>query len=195
MPPKARGEYIETDTGNKVSRRSQIHGTQHIILGGRTVIQADVCIRGDLCRAPSHHTSSNPNSTASNVSVAIGRYTFLSRGCTLRPPSKTHRGVFSYFPLKIGDHTFVGKEAIIEAASIGSNVHIGAGAIIQKFCIIKDFVKVLEGTVVPAGMVVPSFSIVGGSPGRVIGEVGDGFGVGDGMVEGGDLRELWRMTG
>jgi dynactin-5 len=45
-------------------------------------------------------------------------------------------------------------------------------------------------------MVVPPMSIVGGRPGRVIGEVGEGWGVsvggGEGWVEGGDLRELVR---
>jgi len=215
MPPKAvKGEYIETvipnpslrkptetntspqDTGNKVSRKSQIHGTQNIILGGRTVIQAEVCIRGDLHKTltpstPTSTTAAAQEQKQSNVAVAIGRYTFLSKGCLLRPPSKLHRGVYSYYPLKIGDHVFIGENCFVEAAVVGSNVHISRGSVIGKFAIIKDCVKVLEGTVVPAGMVVPSFSVVGGRPGRVVGEVGDGWGVGEGS-EGGDLRELWR---
>lgn len=51
-------------------------------------------------------------------------------------------------------------------------------------------------------MVVPAGSIVGGKPGRVIGEVGEGWGVSSGAVggpggeggwvEGGELRELVR---
>lgn len=46
-------------------------------------------------------------------------------------------------------------------------------------------------------MVVPAGSIVGGKPGRVIGEVGEGWGVAGGnagelWVEGGELRELVR---
>ncbi|KAI9874794.1 MAG: hypothetical protein M1830_009286 [Pleopsidium flavum] len=224
MPPKAvKGEYIETvflpsplppnqtsvltntpppqDTGNKVSRKSQIHGTQNIILGGRTVIQADVCIRGDLHKTlapPSSSTTSAPaqdqkQQQHSNVAVAIGRYTFLSKGSLLRPPSKLHRGLYSYYPLKIGDHVFIGENCFVEAAVVGSNVHIGKGSVIGKFAIIKDCVKVLEGTVVPAGMVVPSWSVVAGRPGRVVGELGDGWGVGEGS-EGGDLRELWRSV-
>ncbi|KAI9644100.1 hypothetical protein NHQ30_007452 [Ciborinia camelliae] len=157
-----KGEYIETDTGNKVSRRSQIIGTTNIILGGKTVIQAEVIIRGDLLRTiPPGEKAGSP------VAVAIGR-------------------TFSYFPLKIGDHVFVGSGSIIEAAMLGNHVHIGANSVVGKFVIVKDFVKILEGTVVPPGMVIPSFSVVGGVPGRVVGEVAEG------EIEGMDLREIYR---
>lgn len=201
-PPK--GEYIETDTGNKVARRSQLHGTQHIILGGRAVIQPQVCIRGDLVRTlppPSSSTADPPESDAaaraqqqqqSTVAVAIGRYSFISSGSVLRPPYKLHRGKMSYHPLKIGEHVFVGPNCVIEAASIGDRVHVGAGSVLGRFAILKEGCLVLKGTVVPGGMVVPSGCVIGGRPGRVLGEVGDGYGFGE---MGGDLRELWRRTG
>ncbi|KAF4164576.1 hypothetical protein CNMCM6936_008995 [Aspergillus lentulus] len=101
MPPKqAKGEYIETDTGNKISRRSQIHGTQHIILGGKTVIQADAVIRGDLYRSSSSSSSSTSADGSSrpsqpstpSVAITIGRYSYISRQAVLRPPSRLHRG-------------------------------------------------------------------------------------------------------
>lgn len=46
-------------------------------------------------------------------------------------------------------------------------------------------------------MIIPPGSVVGGRPGRVIDEVGEGWGAGSGgpgeeWVEGGDLRELVR---
>lgn len=208
MPPATgtkppRGEYIETDTGNKVARRAQLHGTQHIILGGRAVIQPQVCIRGDLVRTlspPSSSTVDPPESDAAaraqqqqnTVAVAIGRYSFISSGSVLRPPYKLHRGKTSYHPLKIGEHVFIGPNCVIEAASIGDRVHIGAGSVLGRFAILKEGCRVLEGTVVPGGMVVPSGCVIGGRPGRVLGDVGDGYGFGD---MGGDLRELWRRTG
>ncbi|TVY25072.1 Dynactin subunit [Lachnellula hyalina] len=181
----AKGEYIETDTGNKVSRRSQIIGTTNIILGGKTVIQAEVIIRGDLLRA--HQNSAEKQ--GSPVAVAIGRYCFFSKGCELRPPGKVYKGWFSHYPLKIADHVFIGPSSVIEAALIGSHVSIGANCTIGKFAIIKDYVKVLDGTVVPPNMVVPSFSIVAGRPGRVVGEIAEG------EVEGMDLREVYRGIG
>ena len=201
MPPKprptARGDYLETETGNKVSRKAQLYGTQHVFLTGRAVIQPLVCIRGDLRpTAPSSSTdpSSKPTAPTYATSITIGRYTFLSTGCVLRPPYRLQQGAMVYSPLKIGDHVFVGEGCVIEAASIGDHVYIGKGAIVGKMAIIKDGVKVLEGAVVPTGMVVASGSVVGGQPGRVVGDVGDGWGAHEGM-EGGDMRELWRSVG
>ncbi|KAK2747998.1 hypothetical protein FQN57_001589 [Myotisia sp. PD_48] len=194
MPPKAiKGEYIETDTGNKVSRRNQVHGTQRIILGGKTVIQADVCIRGDLYRQQTASSSTSAGSPQSSVAVTIGRYTYLSRSCLLRPPSRLHRGVHSYYPLKIGDHVFVGEKTVVEAAQVGNHVHIGRDVVIGSMAILKDYVVVLDGAVVPSGMVIPSWSVVGGAPARVVGEVGEGYGV-EG-ADGGITRERYRMVG
>ncbi|PWY64630.1 hypothetical protein BO83DRAFT_411256 [Aspergillus eucalypticola CBS 122712] len=164
MPPKApKGEYIETDTGNKISRRSLIHGTQHIILGGKTVIQADAVIRGDLYRSSSSSTSTSTSSdpaggggggggsapNSPSVAITIGRYSYISRQAILRPPSRLHRGVYSFYPLKIGDHVFVGERAVVEAATVGNHVHIGKDAVVGSMAILKDFVCVLDGAVVP----------------------------------------------
>ncbi|KAJ5808469.1 Dynactin Arp1 p25 subunit [Penicillium riverlandense] len=198
MPPKAvKGEYIETDTGNKISRRSQIHGTQHIILGGKTVIQAEAVIRGDLYRLPSSSSGDpstpTPSSNTPSVAVTVGRYSYISKGAILRPPSRLHRGVHSFYPLKIGDHVFVGERAVVEAASLGNHVQIGAGASVGSMAIIKDFACVLDDAAVPPGMVVPSWCVVGGRPARIVGEVGEGFGV-EG-AEGGLARERYRVVG
>lgn len=195
------------DTGNKISRRSQIHGTQHIILGGKTVIQAEAVIRGDLYRLPSTSSTSssisndpnnpNPNppqpSNAPSVAITVGRYTYISKSVVLRPPSRLHRGVHSFYPLKIGDHVFVGEAAVVEAASLGNHVHVGAGATVGSMAILKDFAVVLDGAVVPPGMVVPSWCVVGGRPARIVGEVGEGYGV-EG-AEGGLARERYRVVG
>ena len=99
----------------------------------------------------------------------------------------------SYHQLKIGEHVFVGPDCVIEAASIGDRVHIGARSVVGRFAILKDSCRILEGTIVPAGMVVASGCVVGGRPGRIVGEVGDGYGMGEGM--GGELRQLWKRTG
>lgn len=89
---------------------------------------------------------------------------------------------------------FIGEGCVIEAASVGDHVVVGKGAVVGRMAILKDGSKVLEGAVVPGGMVVPSGCVVGGVPARVVGVVGDGWGVGEGS-EGGGLRELWRGVG
>ncbi|RAH85244.1 trimeric LpxA-like protein [Aspergillus japonicus CBS 114.51] len=215
MPPKApKGEYIETDTGNKISRRSLIHGTQHIILGGKTVIQSDAVIRGDLYRSssssssassashkPTPSTSSTSGAASASasqtqtpsVAITIGRYSYIARQAILRPPSRLHRGVYAFYPLKIGDHVFVGERAVVEAASVGNHVHIGRDAVVGSMAILKDFAYVLDGAVVAPGMVVPSWCVVGGAPARIVGEVGEGYGV-EG-AEGGMARERYRVVG
>ncbi|KAJ5887877.1 Dynactin Arp1 p25 subunit [Penicillium taxi] len=195
--PQAKSEYIETDTGNKISRRSQIHGTQHIILGGKTVIQAEAVIRGDLFRTPTTTASTDgstaPQTNTPSVAITVGRYSYISKGAILHPPSRSHRGVHSFYPLKIGDHVFVGEGAVVEAASLGNHAHVGAGAMVGSMAIIKDYAVVLDKAVVPPGMIVPSYCVVGGIPARIVGEVGEGYGV-EG-AEGGMARERYRVVG
>ncbi|TGZ82938.1 dynactin [Ascodesmis nigricans] len=163
-PKQSRGEYIETDTGNKVSRKSVIMGSQNIILGGKTIIQADCTIRGDLRRP------AQPGSQG-QVALAVGRFCIFARSTVLRPPGKMHRGVYSHYPMKLGDHVFIGDGAVVEAAIIGSYVHIGKDCVIGKFAIIKDCVKIEDGTVIAPNSVIPPFSLVAGRPGVVVEEL------------------------
>ncbi|EJP67557.1 Dynactin subunit 5 [Beauveria bassiana] len=191
----AKGDYIETDTGNKVARKAVLVGTQNIVLGGKTVIQPEVMIRGDLVRTAPSSSSSSSSSTpssgaaASNTAVAIGRYCFLSRGVTLRPPGRMYKGAYTYMPLRLGDHVFVGAASVVQAASVGSHVSIGRGCTVGEFAIIKDYVKVLDGATIAPFSVIPSFSIVAGQPARVVGEIPEG---GHDEFE---LRDLYKTVG
>ncbi|SCV69918.1 BQ2448_1312 [Microbotryum intermedium] len=155
----SKSDYIETDSGNKVSRKCVISGSQNIILGGKTLIQPGVIIRGDLRRA---------GATGAAVVVSIGKYCVLGEGCILRPPAKTYKGIFSYYPMKIGDYVHIGAGSIIEAATIGSGVEIGKNCIIGSMSIIKDNAKILENSVVGPGTVVPSLTEWGGSPATIL---------------------------
>lgn len=92
-------------------------------------------------------------------------------------------------PLRMGDHVFVGQGTVVQAAWVGSHVHIGHGVTIGEFAIIKDYVRILEGSVVPPNMVIPSFSIVGGRPARVVGEVPEG------AHESFEMRDLYKTVG
>jgi dynactin-5 len=63
-------EYIETASGNKVCRKSVLCGSQNIMLMGKTIIQSDCIIRGDL------------------ANVKIGRHCIISTKAVIRPPFK-----------------------------------------------------------------------------------------------------------
>jgi dynactin 5 len=91
-------------------------------------------------------------------------------------------------PLRLGDHVFIGESSVVQAATVGSHVHIAKDVVVGEFAIIKDYVKILEGTIIPANMVIPSFSIVAGQPARIIGEVPEG---GHEQFE---LRELYKAV-
>lgn len=49
-----------------------------------------------------------------------------------RPPYKTYRGNFNYYPMKIGDHVHIGANTIVEAAQIGNHVEIGKNCVIVR---------------------------------------------------------------
>ena len=72
--------YIETETGNKVSRKSNIYGSQNIVLGGKTIVKDSCILRGDFQR------------NSSGVSIAIGKYTILEKGVQIIPPERIVKG-------------------------------------------------------------------------------------------------------
>lgn len=87
-------EYVQTAmTGNKVSRKATILGSQNIILGGKCIIQHGAIIRGDLKRIPASSTTAvSQSQPAQSVSIFIGRYCILAESSVIRPPYKTYKG-------------------------------------------------------------------------------------------------------
>lgn len=98
---------LTQDSGNKVSRRAAITGTANITLGGRTVIMADVQLRGDL--KPTRPMPSQSGKETTPISINIGRCTVISTGSVIKPPARISRGQVHYYPMKIGDNVFVGE--------------------------------------------------------------------------------------
>lgn len=85
------------------------------MLGGRTVIMADVYMRGDLHRSSTSTSGGGADAekggsgaSAPTTAISIGRYTVVATGCTLRPPARISRGQMSYYPIRIGDNVFMG---------------------------------------------------------------------------------------
>jgi dynactin-5 len=104
-----------------------------------------------------------------------------------RPPYKTYRGAFNYYPMKVGDYVHIGANTIVEAATIGNNVEIGKNCVIVntirlstfsyspltyygllpqgKFTIIKDCAKIADNSIIPPNTVIPALTLFAGSPG------------------------------
>lgn len=54
----------------------------------------------------------------------------LQYSSCIRPPYKTYRGNFNYYPMKIGDYVHIGANTVVEAATIGNHVVIGKNCVI-----------------------------------------------------------------
>ncbi|XP_054718709.1 dynactin subunit 5-like [Uloborus diversus] len=140
-------EYIETASGNKVSRQSVLCGSQNIVLNGKTIIQSECVIRGDL------------------ANVRIGRHCVIGKRAVIRPPFKKFSKGVAFFPLHIGDHVFIDEDTVVNAAHVGSYVSIGKNCVIGRRCVLKDCCYIADDTVLPPETVVPAFSMYSGSPG------------------------------
>lgn len=142
-----KAEYIETASGNKVSRQSVLCGSQNIVLNGKTIIMSDCIIRGDL------------------ANVRIGRHCIVGRRTVIRPPFKKFSKGVAFFPLHVGDHVLIEEDTVVNAAQIGSYVHIGKNCVIGRRSVLKDCCAIADNTVLAPETVVPPFTLYSGSPG------------------------------
>lgn len=133
--------FIKTTTHNYVSRKAVIDGAKQVEIKGRSIIQDEVHIRGDL------------------AVVRIGRYCVLERGSLVEPPAHPSRKSKNV-PLLIGSHTHIGSGCEIRAAAIGSMVWIGANVKLGKRCIIKDNCVIEPGIEIADDTIVPPFTRV-----------------------------------
>lgn len=78
-------KYIETASGNKVSKLSTLAGSQNIILNGKTIIMEGCILRGDL------------------ATLKIGKNSIIREGAILRPPFKKFAKGVAFFPLHMGE--------------------------------------------------------------------------------------------
>lgn len=71
--------------------------------------------------------------------------------------------------MAIGEHVFIDEDSVVNAAQIGSYVHIGKNCVIGRRSILKDCCYIADNTVLPPEAVVPPFAVVSGSPGKLFG--------------------------
>mmetsp|Transcript_20923 Transcript_20923/g.65406 ORF Transcript_20923/g.65406 Transcript_20923/m.65406 type:complete len:209 (+) Transcript_20923:103-729(+) len=149
----SKADYIQTASGNKVSRQSVLCGSQNISLAGKSIVKPGVILRGDL------------------QLLRIGKFVIIGESSVMRPSYKKYKGSFAFFPMTIGDFVTIGPRSVISAAQIGSCVDIGEDCVVSKRCVVKESSVLLPGTVLPPDTVVPPLTVFGGAPGRYLGDL------------------------
>lgn len=76
-------------------------------------------------------------------------------------------------PLTIGRNVTVGHKVMLHGCTIGDNSLIGINAVILNGAKIGRYCIIGANTLIPEGREIPDFSLVMGSPGKVVREIGD----------------------
>jgi dynactin 5 len=81
---------------------------------------ADVHLRGDLTRTKASDPKAAPAKPQAITSISIGKQTVIATGSVIKPPGRISRGVWTYYPMKIGDNVFIGKSHTLLSSIICS---------------------------------------------------------------------------
>jgi carbonic anhydrase/acetyltransferase-like protein (isoleucine patch superfamily) len=128
-----------------VAESAQVIG--HVILGEGAGIWFGAVLRGD------------------NEPIAVGAETNIQENCVLH----TDMG----FPLVIGKGCTIGHAAILHGCTIGDNSLVGMGATVLNGAKIGKNCLIGAGALVTEGKEIPDNSLVVGSPGKVVRQLGD----------------------
>lgn len=114
-----------------------------VVLGTDSSVWFNATVRGDVHR------------------IRIGERSNIQDNAVVHVTHKTA-------PTTIGDGVTVGHSAIIHGCTIQDNVLIGMGAIILDHADIGSFSIIGAGALVTSGVKIPPYSMVLGSPGKVV---------------------------
>eukprot|EP00667_Euglena_gracilis_P018542 EG_transcript_19695 len=155
-------QFIETATGNKISRDALIPGIQRVRMNGKTIIKPSATLRGDLAQ------------------IAVGKYCVVENNAVIRPyGKKVKAGLspgFQFFPIQLGDYVYIGEGCIVEAASVGNAVFIGRNSIVGRRSLVKDCCIILPDSVLAPDTVVPPLTVYGGAPAKLVRHLHPNFG-------------------
>ncbi|MGH8493931.1 MAG: gamma carbonic anhydrase family protein [Moraxellaceae bacterium] len=76
-------------------------------------------------------------------------------------------------PLLIGRNVTIGHKVMLHGCTIGDNSLIGINAVILNGAKIGKYCIIGANALIPEGKEIPDFSLVMGSPGKVVREIGD----------------------
>ena len=135
------GEHIPTiDATAYIAPSAQIIGKVDVQAGAS--VWFGVTIRGD------------------NELISVGKNSNVQESCTLH----TDMG----FPLTLGEHVTIGHQAMLHGCTVGDGSLIGIQAVILNGAKIGKHCLIGAGALITEGKEIPDYSLVVGSPGKVI---------------------------
>jgi dynactin-5 len=137
--------YIQTSTGNWVSRRAVIENARHVELKGRSIVHADSQFRA----------ADSPTGW-----IRTGRYCHVGAGTIIQPAVLPAHHRDKHVPVTIGSHTIIRKNCHLQAAAVGSYCLIGCSVVLGPRVIVKDCCVIADNVTIPADTVIPPFTRV-----------------------------------
>ncbi|EEQ40057.1 Bacterial transferase hexapeptide (six repeats) family protein [Clavispora lusitaniae] len=148
-------EWIETGTGNRISRNATIAGSDRISISGNCTISKGCVLNGDV------------NTKSKDPSIVLGKYGFFSENTRVEPPvAKKNGDTPMHSNVVIGNYTFFGSSTVIRSAQVGNRVYVGSNCQLGEMSVINDCCVISDGTVIPPKSVIPPYSEVSGVPGK-----------------------------
>jgi dynactin-5 len=141
----ASSSYIQTSTGNWVSRRAVIENARHVELKGRSIVHADSQFKA----------ADSPTGW-----IRTGRYCHVGAGTIIQPAVLPPHHRDQHVPVTIGSHTIIRKNCHLQAAAVGSYCWIGCSVVLGPRVIIKDCCVIADNVTIPADTVIPPFTRV-----------------------------------
>jgi dynactin-5 len=141
----AASSYIQTSTGNWVSRRAVIENARHVELKGRSIVHADSQFKA----------ADSPTGW-----IRTGRYCHVGAGTIIQPANLPPHHRDQHVPVTIGSHTIIRKNCHLQAAAVGSYCWIGCSVVLGPRVIIKDCCVIADNVTIPADTVIPPFTRV-----------------------------------
>lgn len=140
-------------------------GTRHPQIDPQSWVAANAIVIGDV--RLERHASIWWGTTVrgDNDPIVIGEGSNIQDHCVLH----TDEGV----PLTIGREVTVGHLVMLHGCTIGDGALIGIGSVILNRAVIGRGCLIGANTLIPEGKVIPDHSLVMGSPGKIVRQLGD----------------------
>lgn len=123
-------------------------------------------IIGDVLVGPQSSVWPNTTLRGDDGTIWIGARTSIQDGTVIHATERLSEN-------RIGDQVTVGHNCTIHGATIGSDCIIGMGSILLDNVVVGDHCLIGAGTLLTQGTKIPPYSLVLGSPGKVVRRLSD----------------------